>query len=104
MATSASETLLLDCPGAERINKGEAKPQSRKADKQWGRPRARRRNLLRLGINRESVYLAGSIRKGPWRMCQKRFRLPLAAFNLRVSLRAIYVASTIGPIQKSGLR
>jgi RNA-directed DNA polymerase len=38
--------------------------------KQWGRPRARRRNLLRLGINRETVHLASRSRKGPWRMSQ----------------------------------
>ncbi len=38
--------------------------------KQWGRPRARRRNLLRLVINRETVHLASRSRKGPWRMSQ----------------------------------
>ena len=38
--------------------------------KQWGRPRARRRNLLRLGINREKVHMASRSRKGPWRMSQ----------------------------------
>jgi len=38
--------------------------------KQWGRPRARRRNLLRLGISRETVHLASRSRKGPWRMSQ----------------------------------
>lgn len=36
--------------------------------KQWGRPRARRRNLLRLGIDREEVHMASRSRKGPWRM------------------------------------
>jgi len=36
--------------------------------KQWGRPRARRRNLLRLGIAREEVHKASRSRKGPWRM------------------------------------
>ncbi len=38
--------------------------------KQWGRPRARRRNLLRLGINRKEVRKASRARKGPWRMSQ----------------------------------
>jgi len=46
------------------------KPQSREADKQWGRPRARRRNLIKLGINRETVHMASRSRKGPWRMSQ----------------------------------
>lgn len=36
--------------------------------KQWGRPRTRRRNLLRLGIGRNEVKLASRSRKGPWRM------------------------------------
>lgn len=36
--------------------------------KQWGRPRARRRNLIRLGIAREKVHMASRSRKGPWRM------------------------------------
>ena len=38
--------------------------------KQWKRPRARRRNLIKLGINRETVHLASRSRKGPWRMSQ----------------------------------
>lgn len=38
--------------------------------KQWGRPRARRRNLIKLGIKRETVHLASRSRKGPWRMSQ----------------------------------
>jgi len=38
--------------------------------KQWGRPRARRRNLLKLGSDRESVHMASRSRKGPWRMSQ----------------------------------
>ncbi len=36
--------------------------------KQWGRPRPRRRNLLRLGTKRDEVHLASRSRKGPWRM------------------------------------
>jgi RNA-directed DNA polymerase len=36
--------------------------------KQWGRPRTRRRNLLRLGIGRNEVHMASRSRKGPWRM------------------------------------
>jgi len=36
--------------------------------KQWGRPRTRRRNLLRLGIGRDEVKLATRSRKGHWRM------------------------------------
>lgn len=38
--------------------------------KQWGRPRTRRRNLLRLGAKREKVHMASRSRKGPWRMSQ----------------------------------
>jgi len=38
--------------------------------KQWGRPRTRRRNLLKLGIDRETVHMASRSRKGPWRMSQ----------------------------------
>lgn len=38
--------------------------------KQWGRPRTRRRNLIKLGINRATVHLASRSRKGPWRMSQ----------------------------------
>ena len=33
--------------------------------KQWGRPRARRRNLIKLGINRATVHMASRSRKGP---------------------------------------
>jgi RNA-directed DNA polymerase len=36
--------------------------------KQWKRPRARRRNLMALGISREDVKLASRSRKGYWRM------------------------------------
>lgn len=36
--------------------------------KQWGRPRTRRRNLLRLGISRSEVHKASRSRKGPWRL------------------------------------
>ena len=36
--------------------------------KQWGRPRTRRRNLLRLGVNRDKVKMASRSRKGPWRI------------------------------------
>ena len=36
--------------------------------KQWGRPRPRRRRLLRLGIGRDEVKLASRSRKGPQRM------------------------------------
>jgi len=36
--------------------------------KQWGRPRTRRRNLLRLGIGRNEVHKASRSRKGHWRM------------------------------------
>jgi len=38
--------------------------------KQWGRPRTRRRNLLRLGIKRTEVHKASRSRKGHWRMSQ----------------------------------
>jgi RNA-directed DNA polymerase len=36
--------------------------------KQWGRPRTRRRKLLKLGIGRDEVHLASRSRKGHWRM------------------------------------
>lgn len=36
--------------------------------KQWGRPRTRRRKLLRLGIERSKVHMASRSRKGPWRI------------------------------------
>lgn len=36
--------------------------------KQWGRPRTRRRNLLRLGVDRDKVKMASRSRKGPWRI------------------------------------
>ena len=36
--------------------------------KQWGRPRTRRRNLLKLGIGRNEVHKASRSRKGPWRL------------------------------------
>jgi RNA-directed DNA polymerase len=38
--------------------------------KQWKRPRARRRNLIKLGIDRATVHMASRSRKGPWRMSQ----------------------------------
>ncbi|MEM7385603.1 MAG: group II intron maturase-specific domain-containing protein, partial [Verrucomicrobiota bacterium] len=38
--------------------------------KQWGRPRTRRRQLIKLGIDCGSVHLASPSRKGPWRMSQ----------------------------------
>jgi hypothetical protein len=37
---------------------------------QWKRPRARRRNLIKLGINPSEVYKASRSRKGYWRMSQ----------------------------------
>lgn len=36
--------------------------------KQWGRPRTRRRRLLKLGIGRHEVHRASRSRKGHWRM------------------------------------
>jgi RNA-directed DNA polymerase len=36
--------------------------------KQWGRPRTRRRKLLKLGIGRGEVHRASRSRKGHWRM------------------------------------
>ena len=38
--------------------------------KQWQRPGARRRNLIRLGIAPGEVYRASRSRKGYWRMSQ----------------------------------
>ncbi len=38
--------------------------------KQWKRPRARRRNLIKLGVNPSVVYKASRSRKGYWRMSQ----------------------------------
>ena len=37
---------------------------------QWGRPRTRRRNLLKLGIARGEVHRASRARKGHWCMTQ----------------------------------
>ncbi|MGJ8657113.1 MAG: group II intron reverse transcriptase/maturase [Akkermansiaceae bacterium] len=37
--------------------------------KQWGRPRARRLNLIKLGASRDKVKLASRSRKGAWRIC-----------------------------------
>ena len=36
--------------------------------KQWGRPRARRLNLLKLGAPRDKVHMASRSRKGHWRI------------------------------------
>ncbi len=36
--------------------------------KQWGRPRARRRKLLALGVPRHKVHMASRSRKGHWRI------------------------------------
>jgi len=36
--------------------------------KQWGRPKARRRNLLKLGVPRTKVHMASRSRKGHWRI------------------------------------
>jgi RNA-directed DNA polymerase len=36
--------------------------------KQWGRPRTRRRKLLKMGIGQDEVKLASRSRKGHWRM------------------------------------
>ena len=54
---------------AKRRAHPNAKP-NRKArrDKQWGRPRTRRRKLLKLGIGRDEVHMASRSRKGHWRM------------------------------------
>jgi len=38
--------------------------------KQWGRPRTRRRKLLKLGIGKNEVHKASRARKGHWRMSQ----------------------------------
>ena len=38
--------------------------------KQWKRSRARRRNLIKLGIAPNEVYRASRSRKGYWRMSQ----------------------------------
>ncbi len=47
--------------------------------KQWKRPGARRRNLIRLGIDPGGVHLASRSRKGYWRMSQNS--LVLYALN-----------------------
>ena len=36
--------------------------------KQWGRPKTRRRNLLKLGVPKSKVHMASRSRKGHWRM------------------------------------
>lgn len=40
--------------------------------KQWKRPRARRRNLLKLGANPKKVHMATRSRKGYWRMSRNK--------------------------------
>ena len=49
--------------------------------KPWQRPRARRRNLIKLGINPKEVHHASRSRKGCWRMSQNS--LVLFALNNR---------------------
>lgn len=50
--------------------------------KQWKRPRARRRNLIKLGINPKVVFKASRSRKGYWRMSNNS--LVRIALNNRV--------------------
>ena len=49
----------------------DAKPfcrSSKREDKQWKRPRTRRRNLLKLGADPKKVHMATRSRKGLWRI------------------------------------
>ena len=64
--------------------------------KQWKRPRTRRRNLIKLGINPSVVFKASRSRKGYWRMSQNS--LVRIALNNRVlkergvpELRSIWI-------------
>ena len=64
--------------------------------KQWKRPRARRRNLIKLGIAPSEVYKASRSRKGYWRMSNNS--LVRFALNNRVlkergvpELRSIWI-------------
>lgn len=64
--------------------------------KQWKRPRARRRNLIKLGIHPSEVHQASRSRKGYWRMSQNK--LVRIALNNRVlkergvpDLRSIWI-------------
>ena len=50
--------------------------------KQWKRPRARRRNLIKLGVNPSEVHKATRSRKGYWRMSSNS--LVQQALNNRV--------------------
>ena len=54
--------------------------------KQWGRPRTRRRNLLKLGVPRGKVHMASRSRKGHWRL-----PLPVKAIsqNAKPNCRAL---------------
>ena len=56
--------------------------------KQWQRPRARRRNLIKLGINPKEVRRASRSRKGYWRMSQNS--LVRFAFNNTPACRVVW--------------
>jgi len=65
LAAKPGATVILDCPA--RSAPGRRSPDRRarrRRDQQWGRPRTRRRNLMKLGIGREEVKLASRSRKG----------------------------------------
>ena len=74
--------------------------------KQWKRPRARRRNLIKLGINPSEVYRASRSRKGYWRMSQNslvRFALNNAYLKEQgvPELREIWIRLHYGDSPKS---
>ena len=78
----------------------------RRRDKQWKRPRARRRNLIKLGINPSEVYRASRSRKGYWRMSQNslvRFALNNAYLKEQgvPELREIWIRLHYGDSPKS---
>ena len=56
--------------------------------KQWQRPRARRRNLIKLGITPREVHRASRSRKVYWRMSQKSL-VRFALNNLANAVAAI---------------
>lgn len=74
--------------------------------KQWKRPRVRRRNLIKLGINPSEVYRASRSRKGYWRMSQNslvRFALNNAYLKEKgvPELREIWIRLHYGDSPKS---
>ena len=70
--------------------------------KQWKRPRRRRKMLIQLGADRDTVYLASRSRKGYWRMSSNS--IVQRALNVQwlkdqgvLSLADLWIAYTYPP-------